>query len=574
MNGTANILETTAAWTGTYRYGINSPGCHWSFHDPKNWELAIRSKDPGKTTANFSDLATKITPLLNDLRKQLNAASGNTVAVPDSFKMLEWAASATGEQTACNNNPAVASHPSLMLNHVVTSGMVRPFRILSTFVGRHLTVQIKDLPVGSPCWFYLELPRELTLLDEYLLTFPSWFFILDDITGLPNSVRSSDELKNVVELLKSHRLLNHYTILKYIREDDHFLICVSNEVKVAPYERGALCGSIPIPGPVDKLNEKDEPALVATPEVVVTSPAVAEALDQLSRVWADRFAKSILISAPPGSGKENFATSLPFGQGRPSENFTPISLASGDLQSLLRQLYGQKREDGSIEPGLLAQATNSAIFLDEVHQPPEEGKSARPSLLRPLEANQYFPNGSNKPEEIRNVLFVLATSKPVEKLGEIPPKDFWTRMTHVVPIKHPLDFVDEKNGPTRRKVIQDLFKCFWWDRTKSFYKVEPARRNERPKDVTSLLPFQQAQAILDKAKLEDAADKFATALLKELGEKEPRRCSVRGIRSMTSRLFSIVANEIASGRDDKWQTSFETHLGAVVREIMPMALLD
>lgn len=557
-------------WTGEYRYDVAGPGCHWSFHKPNYWKLT-------SSQATFSVLAAKIRPLLKSLRREFESAIPTATTFPTDFTFLDWARLPHADDEKRARKVAVMSGAALMLNNVISSSTVRPFKILSTFVGRHVTSQIKGLPANLPCWFYRTLETELILLDEYLLTFPGQFFKLDK-DSLPLSVLPAEQLRPVIQRLRSHRLLNQFEILKYTNEGDHFVIQVRCATTLTPYERGAFCGCIPIPGPVtDKDNEKDEPSLVATPEIVVTSPRVATALERLSRVWADRFAKSVLLSAPPGSGKENLATSIPFGQGRPSDHFTPISLASSDPQSLERLLYGRKREDGSIEPGLLAQAQadRSAVFLDEVHQPEDQKTSVRPSLLRPLESNEYFPVGSGRPEAIRDVLFVLATSKLVRDLERVPPQDFWTRMTHVVPIKHPLDFLDGTDGVTRGQVIQDFFKCFWWDRAKSFYKVEPARRFEQPEDKARLLPVQQAQAILHPQNLTKAAESFARALLRALRtrRKQPRHCSIRGIRSMTSRLFSIAANEIANGRDDTWLSTFTNHLDDIVKEIMPMALV-
>jgi len=183
---------------------------------------------------------------------------------------------------------------------------------------------------------------------------------------------------------------------------------------VCDYPRGRICGTIPIPGKGSKEKHK-EPTGVNTPEVVVVSPVAAEALDELSRIWQDPFAKSVLISAPPGSGKEVFAHSIPYGNNRPTENLQTLSLATDDQQGLLRQLYGKEREDGSIEEGLIAKAAKSMLFLDELHQPKNIGDSTiRASLLRPLESDEFFPVESNRRQKVNDVLFVMATSKTLE----------------------------------------------------------------------------------------------------------------------------------------------------------------
>lgn len=554
-------MQYTSSWEGTFRYKICEPGCQWSYDLPTDWFL----RDTG---LNFYGIARTVHKLLPDLKRKLRKA-GNLPqdVLPDRFKFLNWAAKKT------KGTSAVVDGTALMLNHVVSSGTIQVFKILSSFVRGHLTVQIQNLPSGAPCWFYLKLSSRFALLDEYLLTFPEWFFTIK--SGLPTEVAPVSQLKSIMSLLESHRILNEYTILDYVRGDNDFQIRLRNRISVVPYERGRQCGCIPIPGPADKEKQKNEPELVSTPEVVMTSPVVAQALADISRVWQDRFAKSVLISAPPGSGKESFATSIPFGQGRPGKNFAPISLAD-NVESLTRQIYGKRREDGSIEQGLLATAANSAAFLDEVHQPANENESLRPRLLRPLESGEYFPIEANMPERIDNVLFVLATSTPVKLLGKVKPTDFWTRMTHVVPIKHPLNFAEDGLSPKHRDVIGDFFKFFWWERTQSFYKVEPDQVGQEPDDAARLIPVQQARAILRDSDLTSAAKEFSKTLLRILKAKKKRAesCSIRGIRSMTSRLFSIVANEIACGRDDEWLKCFSKHLQAVVDEILPMALLS
>ena len=190
--------QVFAAWEGIYRYDMNSSGCHWSFHSPKEWKLAAKSGRNKK--CSFADLAEKIRPLLPSLKAAFKKAShvvpisSSKPIFPKQFTLLDWAnpplATVAPSPPCC---PAVVSQTALMLNHVVSSGTVRPFKILSTFVRGHLTCQIKGLPPNSPCWFYSKLDSELTLLDEYLLTFPELFFSLD-ANGYPARVLSAVDL--------------------------------------------------------------------------------------------------------------------------------------------------------------------------------------------------------------------------------------------------------------------------------------------------------------------------------------------------------------------------------------------
>ena len=55
-------------------------------------------------------------------------------------------------------------------------------------------------------------------------------------------------------------------------------------------------------------------------------------------------------------------------------------------------------------------------------------------------------------------LYVFTGSTPREEMFEIAPHDFWTRISHVVEMKHPLELDDENE---RRSVLGDYFQMFW-----------------------------------------------------------------------------------------------------------------
>jgi len=527
------------------------------------------------------------------------------------------------------NEPKLSPFPlAVALNSLVRSGAIQPkqpLQILSSFVDRHLTVEIRGMPHGEPSWFYMEnqevdstsrhkLPWWDTLLGEMVLVYPQLFFVRPKAPANVKrltSLRDEISLRRTFYLLQSHRILHEYTVLQYSTADNGaFSVRLREKNTLVPYPKGRICKCIPIPGPHRKhgtsgqgqgARSEREPLAVMTPEVVIESPHIVKALKQLSRVWQDKFAKSVLISAPPGSGKENFANSIPYGNGRRADTFRTVSLASGDKTGIETQLYGRRRDDGSIEEGLISQAAESALFLDEVHQP-EDNPEIRASLLRPIEADEYYPVGSNKAEPVRNVLFILATSRSLQRRGtsktirDIKPVDFWTRMTHVIEIDHFLQIADtpEEDFPPswRSDALRALFKFFWWQRFEQFYGQQPALadvglwRNASMISYTGaeILFHRQAIVLLDEDMLKDRADQFADSVISIQGISHLPQLSIRGLRSIVTRVFSIAASLVASGQviwhkqdcdaKKKLDAKFLHSLRSAISEVSEIATLE
>lgn len=389
---------------------------------------------------------------------------------------------------------------------------------------------------------------------------------------------NNENVKEAQKWLQSHRILQYVTIEKENSPNDKIKIKFNSKATLASYHKGSICGCIPIPGKyINKIG--DEPHIVKTPEIVVKSPNVIKALKNLSQVWQDRFAKSVLISAPPGSGKEQFAGSIPYGTGRINEtsDMISISLASGIQGDLERLLYGTQDEHGNRRDGLIEKAKNSVLFLDEVHHP-DKRAGIRASLLRPLESEEYIPCGDTEPKKVENVLFVLATSKPlksIEKvrgLADIPPRDFWTRMTHVIKIKHPFEGI---YGSSLTDIINGFFRFFWWDRLEKFFKIDPETEIDQVANNLSYgLRLSQMQKLKDE-NLKELADRFCERLFFILSTErvQPHELSIRGFRNIVTRLFSICVAKVTEG--DKWEPEeLEREMDPVIYEILEIAKLD
>ncbi len=382
-------------------------------------------------------------------------------------KTLEWISTTQGMPTNRTEE--------LILDHIVRNNTTSSVTFVATLVDGHVTWQLRGLADGAPCWSYEKLrPRQWEeLLGQFGLFYPELYKKL-----------GHDEFKN---MLKYHRQWKEARVLEFTtRPNGRLSIQFAVTMKLAPYDKGRMCNCIPIPGKAPKIKRESDLS-VDSPEIVLASPLVEADLERMSQIWQDHSAKSVLVCGPPGSGKENLTMSVPYGSGRNTEGMQALSLAECELDQTLRRLFGFRRDDGSISPGLIEQAKESSLFLDEAHQP-EDNPGARAALLRVLEAGTYYPIGSDKAEDVEKVLWLFASSRDLagpNSIGKLEPPDFWTRMSHVVQVRHPLDpvaleeFRKEKLKELREK-LEELRKKSEELREKS-EKVRAKVKNLREK---------------------------------------------------------------------------------------------
>jgi hypothetical protein len=488
-----------------------------------------------------------------------------------------------------------------VLNAILLNATLKPFRIATTVSDAHATVHIQGLRAGEPSWFYLSDPSSRYRLEEFMLLAPERFFSLDK-NGSPVGTIESSRFKAAAEAFRYVRTVRRYTVTSFRVTDTALLLGLDYTVEVARYDKGRYCGCIPIPGPCA---DDEEAERIQTPEVVVESPVVSKALSELSRIWQDRNSKkSVLISSPPGSGKENFCASLVYGNGRPAENFRTISLASGDPAEIERQLLGF-RDGDQIRTGLIAKATNSGLFLDEVHQPENQraaGKfksDVRGALLRPLEARVYLPKGSTEEQTVRNVLFIMATSRELRLLRDYDPQDFWTRMTHSVRIEHPLNIrrlTAEGKSSVDAKAVNEVlgkfFNFFWWSMVDEFFrsredesadtghtlKLLGWQRESLDSVVTKGSPNRGRGGLRNKDDF-SPAEVFATNLMSivrnECTELDGvHDFSIRGIRNVILRIFYIAVTRVSEGDSAlPGEEEFGKLVSDIALEIIPMAVI-
>jgi hypothetical protein len=554
-------------WQGTFRYPLETDGHQWLYDDRASFKIwRLRSRTPEKFKEGpqqLSRVARKI--LLKNVFDKIPQPYGDS----NLFPFARWLANQETSQH-------VKRGLSVVLNSIVLDATLKPFRIVTTFVNSSVTVHVQGLKPLEPQWFFIQDPAFPYLLEEYMLIQPSMFFETpeNDADLVP---KTEDEFNAAAKQFKYTRVLHKYTVTDFHVGNDAIKLSLNDTVTICRYEKGRLCGCIPVPG--EARSKGVEPEDVLSPEVVVESPVVSKTLTELSRIWQDRNTKkSVLISAPPGSGKEVFCSGIVYGNGRRVENFQSLSLASDDQKGLERLLFGDEN-GGVLRAGLIEKAAKSGLFLDEVHQP-ERGptgnnSSVRSALLRPLEARTFIPKGSSTVTKVNDVLFIMATSKSREQLKHFNPPDFWTRMTHFVTIPHPLA-IFTKDGIRDDSKIDEVLACFfnffWWERVENFYESKRGEDKNVHSYSEKLLSWQKAalHAVVEKGWISETIgenavkniDKsqpapgveFAAVLRRVLKDKQPKElqpyeCSIRGIRNMVCRLFYIAATRVAQGEE-------------------------
>ena len=141
----------------------------------------------------------------------------------------------------------------------------------------------------------------------------------------------------------------------------------------------------------------------------------------------------VLISGPPGVGKEIAARMIHQWSPRAKAPFIVLSAAMMSPERVEEELFGSEA-DGTMRPGLLEHAHGGTLFLDEIADMPP---TTQAKILRVLTDQSYHRVGGQRPVKV-DVRVLSATSRNLQ--DEIAAgrfrEDLFYRL-NVVPVKLP-----------------------------------------------------------------------------------------------------------------------------------------
>lgn len=126
----------------------------------------------------------------------------------------------------------------------------------------------------------------------------------------------------------------------------------------------------------------------------------------------------VLIEGETGTGKELVARAIHYGSNRQKYPFVPVNCGAIPDMLVENELFGHKRgaytDAQSDNPGLISQAQQGTLFLDEVDTLTPK---AQVTLLRFLQDQLYRPLGASGTQEA-DVRIVVASNADLAKLAE------------------------------------------------------------------------------------------------------------------------------------------------------------
>lgn len=226
--------------------------------------------------------------------------------------------------------------------------------------------------------------------------------------------------------------------------------------------------------------------------ILVTSENVRKSLVALSEAWVEERnpekPKSVILWAPPGSGKEVLfkVTRGVHRQLYPRSSvcieLSAAGLQGEDFRDLLLEKLRINRCIYELRWHHSRMKVNSnkapLVYIDEIDKSDE---NSRAYLLRVLQ-DRVFPEVDG---EIGSCWWFFFTgSKETTEALTLKPKDFWTRMRHVVEMRHPFALPDPF---AQMVVIKEYIDFFVQDHLQWWEKHSAIGRGDLPKLVSLLI---------------------------------------------------------------------------------------
>ena len=150
-------------------------------------------------------------------------------------------------------------------------------------------------------------------------------------------------------------------------------------------------------------------------DIITVSPKLRAIFKYIEAIAVSPF--PVLIQGETGSGKELFARSI-HKAGRFSGPFVAVNAAGLDDTMFSDTLFGHQRGAftgaETVRSGLISQAHNGVIFLDEIA---DLSHQSQVKLLRLIQEKEYFPLGADLPKR-SNARIVVAVNQPLTRLVE------------------------------------------------------------------------------------------------------------------------------------------------------------